>query len=222
MAYSRISAITILPIGAVEIEIGRDFEGQLLNLMLITYWTWALVSLFKWQYSYNVPHQPIDVKYINVTQEHFLRSCIYATDRSFKKGSSTLPRAELRSIYEANGTLPYKFEVDIKSVPNGTDYSVWQIFGDGSPLLMVRHRNGQKQLVVFDGTPKIQTLGGFPRTCTLDCTKGKVKCGETVSTGQFKCGKLYFKLGVYAQGQKPRNTMCVEYGRVNYFALDYT
>lgn len=189
--------------------------------MLITYWTWALVALFKWQYSYNVRQNPIDMAHINVTGGS-LRSCIFSSDRSFKKGSSTLPRSELRSIYEANGSLPYKFEVELLSVPNGTDYSVWQIFGGGSPLIMVRHRNGQKQLVVFDGTPKIQTLGGFPRTCILDCARGRVKCGDTVSTGQFKCERLYFKLGVYAQGTKPRNTMCVEYGRVNFFSLDQT
>jgi len=189
--------------------------------MLISYWTWAIVALFKWQYSYDVRHSPIDMAHINIT-EGVLRSCIYKGDRSFKKGSPTLPRAELRSIYEADGNRPYKFEVEILSVPNGTDYSVWQIFGDGSPLLMVRHRNNQKQLVVFDGSPKIQTLGGFPRSCTLDCTKGIVRCGDTVSLGQFKCKKLYFKLGVYAQGTKPRKGMCVDYGRVNFFSLDQT
>jgi len=190
--------------------------------MLITYWTWAIIAMFNWQYSYNQRHQPIDVKYINVTHEHFLRSCIYANDRPFKKGSSTLPRAELRSLYKADPSLPYSFEVELLKVPNGTNYSLWQIFGGGSPLLMVRHRSGQKQLVVFDGTPKMQTVSEFPRACSLNCAGGTVKCGNYVSRGNFKCQDMYFKIGVYAQGSKPRETMCAEYGRVSLFSLDYT
>lgn len=203
--------------------------------MLITYWTYALIALFNWQYSYDVKHLPMDVSHIQVINGSLV-TCIYPSDRSFKKGSKTLPRSELRSLYEAPGSFPYTFEVNVSSVPKGTDYSVWQVFGDGSPLLMLRHRQGVKQMVVFDGQPKIQQIADWPTSCTVDCPGKKVFCNvkkesgagatggvETValvvSSGNLKCSKMYFKVGVYAQGRKPSEKMCIVYEGVKYFSL---
>lgn len=188
--------------------------------MLISLWSWYLVSLFNWQYSYQLKHFPIQYDHINITASGNLLTCIYPTDKSFKKGSSTFARSELRSLYEPPGNLPYKFGTDIKALPNGTDYSVWQVFGNGSPLLMLRHRKGEKQMVVFDGSPKIQTVREFPKECLVDCRAGKVSCGEYISSGSLKCNEsMYFKIGVYAQQVKPKTKMCIEYGSTYYFKL---
>lgn len=187
--------------------------------MLIITWSWALIALFNWQYSYDVRHQPVDAAHINVTERGTLLSCIYPKDKPFKKGSNTFARAELRSLYEADGKTPYKFSTELLSVPNGTDYSVWQVFGDGKPLLMIRHRKNKKEMVVFDGKPKIQVIDDFPESCIVDCVKKKVTCGKYSSSGKLKCKKMYFKLGVYSQQKKPDEKMCVEYGKTNYFSL---
>lgn len=187
--------------------------------MLIIKWSWALFALFNWQYSYDVSHQPIDKAHINVTGNGTLITCIYPSDKAFKKGSPTDPRSELRSVYEGNGSFPYKFDVEILSVPAGTDYSVWQVFGDGSPLLMMRHRQGQKEMVVFNGQPKIQVLPEFEPSCTVDCAKGIVACGNYLSRGLSKCSKLYFKVGVYQQHGSVVEKRCVEYGRIKYLSL---
>jgi len=188
--------------------------------MLILKWTWALVALFNWQYSYKISHLPIAKDHLNVSDNGTLVSCIYPEDRAFKKGSPTFPRSELRSLYEAPGDRPYKFGATVLQYPNGTDYSIWQVFGNGSPLLMLRHRNNQKQMVVFDGSPKIQVVSEFPESCIVDCRGKQVRCGKYVSVGPLKCNKdMYFKLGAYSQVKKVSEKRCVEYGKAEYFTI---
>lgn len=163
----------------------------------------------------------MDLKRINVTSEGTLRTCVYPSDKAFKKGSATQPRSELRYLSDVKsfGKI-FNFEVEIKSFPNGTDFSLWQVFGNKSPLLMIRHRGGVKQMVVFDGTPKIQTLRDFPKACQVDCIKKRVSCGSYVSEGKLKCDELYFKVGLYHQGkEKIKDILCSEYGAVNIFKL---
>jgi len=182
--------------------------------MNITKWTLALVSLFNVQYSYDVSKEPIDSSYIAI-HNGTLRTCIYPEDKPFRKGSDTYPRAELRSREEfeyRKGT--YMFHVNFTNLPNATDFSVWQVFGGGKPLLMVRHRDGQKQLVVFDGCPKIQEVTELPSECTVDCKAGKVTCGVFYSYGKLKCRKVHLKLGVYSQQKNPEEKMCIDYNEV--------
>jgi len=189
--------------------------------MYIQAWSLALIAMFNWQYSYDVRHSPMDASHLTVTANETLLSCIYPQDKAFKKGSKTFPRSELRSLLEPKGSTAYNFSVEIKKLPEGTDYSVWQVFGNGSPLLMVRHRQGKKQLVVFDGQPKIQVTQQFPKWCVVDCPKSSVYCeGGYKSTGSLKCrDSMYFKLGIYNQQSKPIVKRCVEYGSINYFKL---
>lgn len=187
--------------------------------MLIIKWSWALISLFNWQYSYDVSHVPIDKNHINVTSNGTLMSCIYPSDKTFKKGSPTDPRSELRSLYEADNISPSRFEVEILKLPNGTNYSVWQVFGDRKPLLMIRHRKGVKEMVVFNGVPKIQPVSEFPPSCVVNCRKQVVVCGNYSSSGIPICNKLYFKIGVYQQHERISNVRCVEYGRTKYLSL---
>lgn len=148
-----------------------------------------------------------------------LSTCIYPGDKPFKKGSNTYPRSELRSLEERNGTIPYLFEVEVLQLPNGTDYGIWQVFGGGSPLLMIRHRLGEHQMVVFDGSPKITRMSEFPKSCVVDCKGGIVTCGSFSSKGSLKCEDMYFKVGIYSQAAKVEEKRCVVYGRTKYFAL---
>lgn len=161
----------------------------------------------------------MDLRHINVTQNGTLLTCIYPEDKSFKKSSSTHPRSELRSKLE----VPlgnYSLSVDVLSVPNGTDYSLYQVFGKGKPLLMIRHRKGRKEMVVFDGKPKIQALPGWPRQCIVNCLERYVRCDNVTAKANLKCRDMYFKLGVYHQGfkrDKLNEVKCATFGRISYF-----
>jgi len=188
--------------------------------MFIPIWTYAILVLFKYQYSYDAYKSPFNKSYIDVTNNGTLMTCIYPGDKSFKKGSPTLPRAELRSIEEwGNPFYRLAFNVSVIKEPKGTDYSVFQVFGGGSPLLMIRHRKGRKEMVVFDGLPKIQAITTWPKSCIVDCKAKQVDCDGWQSKGQLDCSSLYFKVGVYAQGQKPKDKMCIEYGAIKYGML---
>lgn len=187
--------------------------------MLILSWSLTLLTaLFNVQYSYLAPHEIVDVNHITVTNGTLV-TCIYPGDASFKKGSGTHPRSELRSKLEMPKGI-YNISVDVLSVPNGTDYSLYQVFGKGKPLLMIRHRKGNREMVVFDGKPKIQKLNSWPEFCEVDCLGQSVRCGSVVSRGRLKCESLYFKVGVYHQGYKRDKlevVKCASFGRVSYF-----
>lgn len=185
--------------------------------MNITFWTTLTLALFNYQYSFDAPHNDVDSNHINVTDGRLL-TCIYPDDKPFKQGSNTYARSELRSKNEYDGSKPYTFSVETLSLPSGTDYSVWQVFSKGNPFLMLRHRKGEIEMVVFKGKPKIQKLPAFPKTCQIDCIGKKVTCGTFVSTGKFKCKNMYFKIGVYNQQSKPEEKRCILYGNVTYFA----
>ena len=96
--------------------------------MFIPIWTYAILVLFKYQYSHDAYKSPFNKSYIDVTSNGTLMTCIYPGDKSFKKGSPTLPRAELRSIEEW-GSPFYRlaFNVSVLKEPEGTDYSVFQV-----------------------------------------------------------------------------------------------
>lgn len=187
--------------------------------MLIQFWTIGLLALFNVQYSYDVAKVPVDAQHVGIVNGS-LRTCIYPKDRSFKKGSKTFPRSELRSLEEFNGKGLYSFYVNYTSLPEGTDYSVWQVFGGGKPLLMIRSRKDEKQMVVFDGDPKIQIVSELPKHCEVDCHNDVVRCGEYVSEGSLRCTELHMKVGVYAQQTKPKKETCIEYGVIESKQID--
>ena len=183
--------------------------------MLIWPWTIGILTLFKWQYSYDVQQLPMSKSHLDIVNGTLV-SCIYPTDKPFKKGSPTFPRSELRSLEEFKGGNKHLFEVNMEKLPKGTDYSIWQVFGNGSPMLMIRHRKGRKEMVVFDGQPKIQPVDQFPVRCDVDCKGGVIQCGNYTSKGMLKCDKMYLKIGIYAQQVKPKEKMCAVYGKTRY------
>lgn len=58
--------------------------------MFIPIWTYAILVLFKYQYSHDAYKSPFNKSYIDVTSNGTLMTCIYPGDKSFKKGSPTL------------------------------------------------------------------------------------------------------------------------------------
>lgn len=182
--------------------------------MLIEIWTVTALALFSAQYSYRADHKSVDPSYISLVNGT-LKTCIYPGDKSFKKGSPTLPRAELRYLEEYSDEGAVQVSVDILEHPKDGEYSVWQAFGNG-PVLMARRRLGQYQMVVWDGEPHIQATEDLVRNCTIVCgEQGYVRCDRYVSQGNIDCGdQLHLKLGIYAQGSKPSVRMCSAYGKV--------
>lgn len=177
-------------------------------------WTAVVLAFFSAQYSYDANHAIIDESHIKV-HNGTLVTCVYPSDKSFKKGSPTLARSELRLLKEYEDGL-YEAGVELLEYPLGDEqFSLWQLFGKG-PLVMIRQRIGQKQLVVFDGEPKIQVVSEFPERCIIKCGReGFVRCGVYSSIGNIKCGgKLHMKVGIYAQGEDPKSAMCSKYGAI--------
>lgn len=186
--------------------------------MHIVTWTTLALALFNVQYSYDVTKTPVDESHLSITNGT-LKTCIYPSDKPFKKGSKTFPRSELRCLEEYNGNNVYTFAVNHTRLPlpPTTDFSVWQVFGSGKPLLMLRHRSGQPQMVVFDGEPKIQPVESIPKECTLDCKVGKVTCGRyeaSIKPGKLRCKSVHLKVGVYSQQTKPKSKTCIEYREI--------
>lgn len=190
--------------------------------MQILYWSLSLLTLFNVQYSYDISKVPIDNDHVSIINGT-LRTCIYPKDRTFKKGSPTFPRSELRLLEEqVDGT--YNASVEVKSVEAvaGMDYSVWQLFGNG-PMVMNRVRFGKKQVVVFQGTPKFTQVDEFPNWCTIKCgPSGFVVCPGVQSFGEIDCGdSLHLKVGIYAQQMKPKAVTCSEYGVISLDTVAY-
>lgn len=183
--------------------------------MNITTWTVALLALFKQEFSYNSTAD----SHISIANGLYT-SCVYKDDLPFKKGSKTFPRSELRQIEEFEGPGTYTVKVNFTNidVPEGFDYSIYQVFGR-DPFLMIRHREKQKQMVVFDGEPKIQEVKEYPTSCTITCPVRKkddtiVKCGTYVSKGRMKCKDLHLKLGIYSQQMNPTTKSCITYSDI--------
>lgn len=185
--------------------------------MFIDFWTFATLSLFAIQYSYDIPLTPPDSAHISINNGTFT-SCIYPSDKPFKESSKTYPRSELRLLQERpDGT--YNVSVEILNIDTDSQqqYSLWQLFGN-SPLLMIRYRNDQKQMVVFKGKPKIQTISQWPSSCSLLCGRnGYVKCDSYISYGRINCkNKLHLKIGAYSQQMQPTAPTCITYGNVSF------
>lgn len=183
--------------------------------MIIFEWTVVALALFSAQYSYRVDHTKLSERHISVVNGT-LKTCIYEDDRSFKKGSPTLPRSELRLLEEFSDEGIKNATVKILSHPEvSKQFSLWQLFGNG-PVVMVRNRLGQKQLVVWGGSPHIQPIEKFVEFCQVRCgPEGWVNCEGYTSFGEIDCGdSLHLKVGVYAQGSKPKDTMCSTYGQI--------
>lgn len=162
--------------------------------MNITVWNLTVIAtFFTAQYDYTVTKEPLSPLYIS-TDNDTLVTCIHLGDKPFKESSPTSPRAELRSKLEVSGGDEYSFGVEVLSTPNGTDFSVWQVFAGGKPFLMIRHRKGSVEMVAFKGKPKIQQMDSFPSSCVLKCgRRGSLMCGEYISYGRFKCKDMYFR-----------------------------
>jgi len=139
--------------------------------MNIYFWTYALLAFFNVQYDYKVSKVPLSDKYIHIS-DGVLRTCIYPGDRSFKRGSPTFPRSELRLKEERVDGI-YNASVQVLNVTahSEMDYSVWQLFGNGA-LVMNRKRFGKFQVVVFDGTPKFTEVESL-RKQVVDCNSEK-------------------------------------------------
>lgn len=183
----------------------------------------SLLALFSLQYSYDkYPDPKGRIDFI----DGVYKSCVHKGDLPFKKGSNTFPRSELRYLDEqVDGK--YELIVGIKniSVSADFDFSYYQLFG-GSPIMMIRHRVGQLQMVVFKGKPKIQEIKSLPTRCEILCGRnGYVECdvgGSKVrSEGRIRCNnKLHFKLGIYSQQMDPIGDECIEYEYVKFEKLE--
>lgn len=178
--------------------------------MNIKFWTTAVLALFKPEFSFDSTFE----KHFNL-HDGFLTTCVYAEDKPFKEKSPTFPRSELREIEEYDHNINVTVDVIDHNVTSDFDYSLWQIF-DKKPFLMIRKRLGQKQLVAFDGKPKIQEIKHWPKNCIITCgRKGKIDCEGYVAEGRFKCKELHLKLGIYSQQMNPKTTQCLSYGEVS-------
>lgn len=175
-------------------------------------WTVSVLSLFSQQCSYDAKDCS---KHIEVVDGKLI-ACINPKDKPFKKGSDTFPRSELRFLDEQEDGR-FNLTVEVESVPNGDNFSLFQLFGS-SPLVMVRKREGELQVVSFDGKPKIQVVKKIPRWCVVQCgRKGYVDCDGAKSEGRIRCNdKLHFKVGIYSQQVQPAERMCAVYGDVSF------
>lgn len=184
--------------------------------MFVKFWTTATLALFTAQYDWTVPKDPLDPSRVSVNNGS-LSLCLFESDKSFKEKTDTLPRTELRLIEEfSDGIFNASVVMSNISLTNpASQYSVWQLFGS-KPLLMLRVRNGVKQMVVFSGKPKIQVISDWPRWCVVKCGRyGSVQCGETSSFGRIRCkDKLHMKLGPYFQGEA-LGDICITYNEVS-------
>lgn len=187
--------------------------------MFVSFWNAATLLLFSVQRSYVVTDVELSSRVLFVNGS--LQLCVLKGDFPFKKSSKTYPRTELRLLEEVgDDNKRYTFSVNFTS-GDFENLSYWQIFGS-SPEVMIRVRNGEKQLVVFGGDPKIQVVDELPRRCSVTCgdARGRgasVECdvGEPVKA-RIRCkGKLHLKLGPYLQHVDSTEDVCVMYGGVS-------
>lgn len=187
--------------------------------MLVSLWSVATFSLFAIQYSWIAGEAGREAR-VKI-QDGGLELCVLNGDEPFKKGSATYPRTEFRGLeeYGAPGET-VRFAVNFTEV-DAENLSYWQVFGSG-PEVMIRVRNGVKQLVVFGGEPKIQTVAELPSECFVTCgdKRGRgaeVRCGEYVVPARIRCkSKLHLKFGPYLQHVDALEDICVKYNNVLY------
>lgn len=183
--------------------------------MKIIEWTTAALSMFNLQFSYlNSTNTNMYFQVVNKS----LQTCVHKYDSAFKIGSPTFPRTELRSLEEKkNGTYTLRVHVNSTNVTDPNfDYSYYQLFGR-KPILMIRKRLGQLQMVTFDLKPKIQVLTSLPKECNITCGNRNsiIQCDSFISKGRMKCrNKLHLKLGIYSQQMHPTDTYCIKYNEI--------
>lgn len=190
--------------------------------MFITSWLLTYLAFFNQQFSYDKAKEPLNTKYVDVVDGK-LRLCLYEGDLPFKRGSSTLPRTELREKQErgeAGSQIMYfvNFTLPEDTGKNLANLSIWQVFGSG-PEVMIRIRNGVKQVVVFGSKEKINIVEQLPNQCKITCgdKKGRgamVECGSVKVEARIRCrGKMHLKIGPYAQSDDYED-VCIHYGSI--------
>lgn len=147
-------------------------------------------------------------------------------DKTFKRGSDTMPRAELRLTLELGADeveASVNYQLDPET-PSRMQYSIMQAF-DRDPVAMVRKRDGVWQFVVFNAKKdkKIKPIDSFPGSGKLTIRVKQGKEGGLVSlliddkvTIETKArvksrDELHFKIGPYAQQMLPIGRTHVKY-----------
>lgn len=162
--------------------------------------------------------------YFKLSQPNGLEVNLYSDDKTFKSGSPTDPRVEIRGLATVNDNTHYVFSLDqfIVNYPTNFEYSWMQVFGGSSPNIMLRYRSGAFGLIVtannlpnlkldLAGTPvdlvgkwvnwKIEFLlstSGFVRVYKDNVLIGEVT-GDTHAADIKHGSYSYIKTGLYVQ-----------------------
>ncbi len=150
---------------------------------------------------------------------------VYKGDKTFKQGSPTDPRSELRFLANVYDDIEYVYSwtSTLTKYTTGDQFCFAQIFASDGPNIMLRFRNGSYQLIAsrgnnknlnLDGNPaddvgkaiywtirfKLSYLGGYVSIYKNNLLLGTIK-GDTSGGGS------YIKLGLYMQHQEATDTL---------------
>lgn len=190
------------------------------------------LSGFKYQWSYDKMKDYSDSKpnpdYFKLSQPNGLEINLYKDDKTYKLGSPTEPRTELRGLAVIKDNTKYIYSFDQFLVVEPTfDYCWVQVLSETGPNLMLRWRNGSFQLCSIQGGNSKTKFSGKPSDDVGKWVNWKLEFVLSVTGGYckvFRDGILvatspsgnnsgqnnsYIKNGLYAQQEQPSNNVKV-------------